>query len=356
MASGWVWVDFENTPQVLCLEPFIRRLRGEGCEVRITARPQAQTLELSAARGIAVTPIGNGNFVRPLEKMVGGGLRSLELTHWVLRQDRRPRVLLSSSRSASLAAWFVRLRAVGLLDYEHATQRPLAIGCETVWLPDALRDAKLSRMIRRVARFHAGLKENLYLDDWQFDRAAERSKLGVSADEYLVVARPPATTAHYASNLSDRLWLAAVRSLSEWPGVRILISPRTISQREHLAQLVPRDPPVRMLHHVVAGPGLVAAADLVLGGGGTMNREAAVLGVPVWSVFCGPAPAIDERLAIEGRLRWVRSERELSETLALERPTLQVGRGPFPEGFASIYGDIVGRANGSVPLKERAYG
>src|SRR6266581_764467 len=101
MTYGWVWVDFENTPQVLCLEPFIRRLGEDGYEVRVTARPQAQTLELSAARGIAATPIGSGNFVRPAKKLIGGGLRSLELISWVLRQDCRPRLLLSSSRSAS---------------------------------------------------------------------------------------------------------------------------------------------------------------------------------------------------------------------------------------------------------------
>ena len=36
-----------------------------------------------------------------------------------------------------------------------------------------------------------------------------------------------------------------------------------------------------------------------------MNREAAVLGTPVWSVFEGRRGAVDELLAREGRLRFL---------------------------------------------------
>jgi hypothetical protein len=97
---------------------------------------------------------------------------------------------------------------------------------------------------------------------------------------------------------------------------------------------------IDFLERAVNGPNLVAAADLVLGGGGTMNREAAVLGVPVWSVFCGPSPAIDQRLADEGRLRWVRSDDELSAALRASPPAPLMARGPFPEGVAVIMEDI----------------
>ena len=34
-----------------------------------------------------------------------------------------------------------------------------------------------------------------------------------------------------------------------------------------------------------------------------MNREAAVLGTPVWSIFEGRPGAVDEQLIAEGRLR-----------------------------------------------------
>jgi uncharacterized protein len=336
----WVWVDFENTPHVLFLEPFIRRLREDGWRVAVTAKPQAQTLELAAARGLSVEAVGGGDFTRLPGKVVGGVRRSVALLAWLLRQGSRPRALLSSSRSASLTAFLSRVPGIGFLDYEHTELRPFALG-KRLWLPDVLQAVPLPPRIARLTRFYSGLKENLYLDDWQFDRATERRALSVKDGEYLIVTRPPATTAHYASDRSAALWFAAVEGVLRWAGVRLVVSPRTDAQRAELRTRLPAHESLTLLERVIAGPGLVAAADLVVGGGGTMNREAAVLGVPVWSVFCGPTPHIDAQLATEGRLRWVRSEQELAQALGLERPALGTRRGPFRDGFSEIYADVL---------------
>jgi uncharacterized protein len=56
----------------------------------------------------------------------------------------------------------------------------------------------------------------------------------------------------------------------------------------------------------VDGRSLVALADLLVSAGGTMNREAAVLGTPVWSMFEGRLGAVDELLVHQGRLRLLR--------------------------------------------------
>jgi len=139
----WVWVDLENTPHVLFLEPFIRRLREDGWRAAVTAKPQAQTLELAEARGFCAQPVGQGDFAGLIERLVGGGRRALALLRWLAREGGRPSLLLSSSRSASLAAFIARVPAIGLLDYEHSELRPFALGSR-VWLPDVLRSAVLS--------------------------------------------------------------------------------------------------------------------------------------------------------------------------------------------------------------------
>ncbi len=51
------------------------------------------------------------------------------------------------------------------------------------------------------------------------------------------------------------------------------------------------------------GQSLVAGADLVVSAGGTMNREAVVLGTPVYTTFAGRLGGVDERLLRDGRLR-----------------------------------------------------
>jgi predicted glycosyltransferase len=270
---------------------------------------------------------------------------------WV-RSQGRPALLLCSSRSASFAAWLLRIPGIGVLDYEHSTPRILALGCRSVWMPDILRDVKLPSRLARAAHFFAGLKENLYLDGWKLDRQAERHALGVDAARYLVVARPPADTAHYANDRSTTLWLGVIQRLLE-NDVRIVVSPRTAEQRRTLAAVLPRDPRITILERVSPGPGLVAAADLVLGGGGTMNREAAVLGIPVWSTFCGPAPRIDEQLASEGRLTWIRTGDDLERTVSQPLPSLRDGRGPFPDGFRAIFDAVTAQAGFIEPRAAR---
>ncbi|HEU4478190.1 MAG TPA: DUF354 domain-containing protein, partial [Pyrinomonadaceae bacterium] len=44
-------------------------------------------------------------------------------------------------------------------------------------------------------------------------------------------------------------------------------------------------------------------SDLVVSAGGTMNREAAALGVPAASIYFGQWAAVDEELRKEGRLQ-----------------------------------------------------
>jgi predicted glycosyltransferase len=207
-------------------------------------------------------------------------------------------------------------------------------------MPDVLSDVRLDARTRRAARFYAGLKENLYLDSAGVDRGVERARLGVADGIILVVARPPAASAHYAQGPGLDLWTRLVTALAARPHVRVVVSPRSASQADELRGRLTGNDGFRFLERVVPGPGLVAAADLVVGGGGTMNREAAVLGIPVWSSFTGPVPRIDARLAEEGRLRWVREPADVEAILREPLPARGAPRGPFPDGLRAIVSDV----------------
>jgi len=53
-----LWIDLENTPQVLFLEPILRWAHREGIEVEVTGRPHGQTVALAKARGINLSVVG----------------------------------------------------------------------------------------------------------------------------------------------------------------------------------------------------------------------------------------------------------------------------------------------------------
>ena len=61
-------------------------------------------------------------------------------------------------------------------------------------------------------------------------------------------------------------------------------------------------PSVILPERAVDAQSLIALSDLVVSAGGTMNREAAALGVPVYTTYGGRLGGVDEALIREGRL------------------------------------------------------
>src|SRR5205807_8412393 len=76
--------------------------------------------------------------------------------------------------------------------------------------------------------------------------------------------------------------------------------PRTVEQREFVAKL--DLPSVIVPEGAVDAQSLIALADVVVSAGGTMNREAAALAVPVYTTYGGRLGGVDEALIREGRL------------------------------------------------------
>ncbi len=60
---------------------------------------------------------------------------------------------------------------------------------------------------------------------------------------------------------------------------------------------------------------MIAHSDLVVSAGGTMNREAAALGIPAASIYLGEWAAIDEQLVKEGRLRRIATREAIHDLL-----------------------------------------
>jgi uncharacterized protein len=73
---------------------------------------------------------------------------------------------------------------------------------------------------------------------------------------------------------------------------------------------------------------LIALADLVVSAGGTMNREAAALGVPVYTTYGGRLGGVDEELIREGLLKPLTDPRALELTKRDAALSTRVRRDP----------------------------
>ncbi len=198
------------------------------------------------------------------------------------------------------------------------TRRLLRLASRVI-VPRAFPAAELRKYgasLRKVRRYE-GTKEDVYLADFSADPAFTDvlRKLGVASEDVLIVVRPPAREALY-HRFENELFDELLSRLTSRADARIILLPRSDAQR---AEYEKRGwPNLIMPRAALDGANLIAAADLVVSAGGTMNREAAALGVPAVSIYAGKWAAIDEELVRAGRLQRIDS-REGIELLQVQK-------------------------------------
>lgn len=318
-----VWIDVTNSPHVVFFRPLVALLRERGHDVTITARDFAQTLELLADAGLEAVVVG------PPHAGAGraGKARAMAARLRALRAFARSRrfdlALAHASHELPIAARSLGVRSSYAFDYEFAAVQH-GLGCRAatrVVVPDAISQERLDRLgarARKVVRY-AGLKEEYYLHGFEPD-ARVATALGVDTARVLVVVRTPPDVSLYHRH-GNPLFASVLERLGHDPAVRAVVLPRT--REQHASLRAAARPSLLVPERAVDALSLVAVADLVVSAGGTMNREAAALGTPVWTTFAGRLGAVDERLVAEGRLRILRRVDELrvERKAAAGRPT-----------------------------------
>jgi uncharacterized protein len=295
-----IWVDLSNSPHALLFEPVVSALREQGHDVWLTARDNAQTAELARSRWPEVDVIGGESPRARAAKAAALAHRVAALRSWAMA--RRPDVAVSHNSYAQIvAAKAAGVRVATAMDYEHQPANQLAFRlADVVLLPDAMRNLAMTRQGATPAktRYYPGLKEELYLGDFEPEPQIP-DDFGWQS-EILVVARTPPTRALYHGE-QNPVFVEALLSLCRQPQVRVVVLARHAEQRSALAGLGLSN--LAIPTTAVDSRALMHRADLVIGAGGTMTREAALLGVPTYSVFAGKPAAVDSWLEQRGMLR-----------------------------------------------------
>jgi predicted glycosyltransferase len=298
-----VWVDLANSPHVGLMEPIVRRLSADGHEVVLTARNHAQTAELARARWQEITLIGGDSPKRRLEKGLSIVRRAERLRRFARRQ--RPDVAFSHGSYAQLiAARASGVPGVTMMDYEHQPANHVSFRvAQRVIVPSFFPNEALRRFGARSKKVvkYEGFKEELYLAGL---RPNPQVLADLKLDEGLVIAvfRPPPDGALYHRMLNRRFGEVLDVALAR-ENVQVVLLPRTAEQRQRYARL---SQVARIPDRAIDGSSLLALADLVVGAGGTMNRESAILGTPTYTVFAGKLAAADAQLIKTGRLNDLR--------------------------------------------------
>ena len=320
LAPKRIWIDLDNSPHVPFFLPIIEELQKRGYEVLLTARDSYQVCELLRLHDLSCRVVGRHYGKKWILKFLGTVLRAAQLLPLAIKA--RPDLAVShTSRAQFLAASFLRIPTVIMFDYEFVNATGF-LRPDWLFVPEMISEGRLSHRPSHLFRYR-GLKEDVYVPRFKPD-ADVRAGLGIGQDEIVVTVRPPATEAHYHNPEGEQLFAACVQFLLSQPAVRVVMLPRNERQTRFIRSRWKRDiDGMRIIipERAVDGLNLIWNSDLVISGGGTMNREAAALGVPVYSIFRGRTGAVDEYLAKTGRLIFIQKIEDIQSTIILKRRT-----------------------------------
>ncbi len=326
-----VWLDFSTAPDPFFFRPIAQRLGDLGLDVWTTAREYGETVSIAEQCGFRPHVVGHHGGRSTSGKAWQIARRAATLG--ALARRRRPALALSfNSYAQAVAARSAGVPFATVADYEYQPANHLAFRlARTVMVPKGFDTEMLRRQGARPDRvvFFEGLKEDVTLEGFRPDPRfpARLAELGVGPGDIVVTMRPPATSSAYHRFSND--WFYEVLAfVAGRPGVSVVVLPRYPAQAERVRSLGREN--VVLPPAVLDGLNLVSWSDAVISGGGSMNREAVVLGTPAYTVFAGRMAGVDQALLQEGTMVELRRPEDLSRLVLAKKETRDRPRRPSP--------------------------
>jgi predicted glycosyltransferase len=310
-----VWIDLDNSPHAHFFAPIIRRLDEEGLEPILTVRSFSQTEELARHYGLNFQVVGDHRAPILMAARVGATLkRAAQLARFI--RGKRPVAAIShGSRAHTLAAWASGIPGMALYDYEFVSSSIYHLLSRKVLVPSVIPAERVGHKDAggKVVRY-PGFKEEVYIYDF-LPNPGVLPSLSLDPERVIIVVRPPASWAHYHCDRSELLFRCLMARLRAERDAQVVLLPRTGDQASALKQFFDvQQPPFVIPAGAIDALSLIHYADAVFSGGGTMSREAALLGVVAYSTFAGRLGA-----AASGRLKLLQTAEQVDQLVFEKR-------------------------------------
>ncbi|KAF0219935.1 MAG: hypothetical protein FD174_1659 [Geobacteraceae bacterium] len=289
-----IWLDLTNSPHVNFFAGMIRELEKEH-ELVVTCRPLANTTELLELFGFPHHVIGRHYGQSNVKKAVGFLIRIMQLYRF-LRSRKIDVAISHSSFYSPVVARILGARCIYLNDNEHAAGNRISfLFADRVMVPEFLDVEKVKRQGAHPGKIvpYPGVKEGVYL--WDYQPARKSGFLPDTVGKQAIFIRPEPWAAQYYTgrrNFIDDLLLAIKDRFS------VVLLPRGKAQEEYYRQ--PRFEGVFIPPQSISLEDIMGSCDLFIGAGGTMTREAAVLGIPTISIYQDELLDVDAYLLAHG--------------------------------------------------------
>lgn len=316
-----IWFDLDNLPHVSLFRPIFKELEKRGIDYIVTARDFNHTIEQLKYWGIDHTAIGFHGGKNKFKKVLNLAQRSYQLREYIKNFDNIELAVSHGSRTQVVAAKWMRIPSIVMMDYEYTETKIFNYLSTYMLIPRFIPDSRLSSVglnFKKIIKY-GGFKEQLYLNSFYPDENF-REKINIPDDKILIVIRPPALVGNYHDPRSEKLLIDGLNYFSSKNNTICLIISRTSDDKDFILSRISLSEKIRFLDKQVDGLQLLWAADIVVSGGGTMNRESALLGTETYSIFTGRRPYLDEYLCEQGRLTFIEKSSDFN-SIIVQRKT-----------------------------------
>ncbi|MDO5850882.1 MAG: DUF354 domain-containing protein [Methanobacteriaceae archaeon] len=294
-----IWIDIVNTPHVHFFHNIIKQLEKDGHEVIITTRKFSDIQDLLDILGLNYTSIGKHG-VTLKEKLLNSTKRAYELSEFIINQDIDIAIAKHSIEMPRVA-FGLKIPNIFILDNEHAIAAnkltlPLV---DNLIIPEILNVwdvIKAGADPNKIIRYN-GTCEITHIDNITYnDNIFEELELNLKKDKTILMRPEPSLASYLDADCTKSVLTPIIESLKDQ--ANILVLPRFKEQ----SQIFKNDTDIYLLKTPLDTFSLMKKCDLIIGAGGTMNREAALIGTPVISCYPGKQLAVDKYYEKKGLL------------------------------------------------------
>lgn len=285
-----IWVDITNLPHVLFFKDFIRKH-----DALVTARELGNLPELLKMHGIDYVLVGKHGKDKK-SKLIESSKRIKELAKIVSKHKIKVAI---SKHSVELprVAFGLGIPCLQVVDNEHAEkQNRLFLSlCDRIIVPEALNERKLVEQGAskdKIIKFK-GICEYVHVKNFLPSRPEVNG-------EYILIRPEP----YYASYFHAKRKTQELINIACELGYRVVVIPRGNEKYKNALHVNATDA-LNLIYH----------AQAFIGGGGTMNREASLLGTPAISFYPQELLGVDKFLIAKGILFHTNKPYEISENL-----------------------------------------
>ena len=314
-SSKRIWIDLDDSIHIPFFTPIVKNLEEKGYNVLITGRNFAKTVLLADLYNLDYIPIGKCIAKNNFTKILTSKIRYLQLLLFLIKV--KPTISIThGSVSQMITAYILRIPIAKFLDYEFIKTLP-TIKPNIIFIPNIISNKKISRFGAKIFRY-PGPKEDIYLQNFMPDPIILK-KLNIDTSKIIVFIKLQSYKKIYKSK---QIFEAITKIITKNESTRtiILLSDK-IEKKKILRNFEAELNSEQLFIHteIIDELSLLWYSDLVISDSRSFNREAASMGIPVYSIFRDKLGDVDSHLVKTNRLILIENMKDVRKKISIKK-------------------------------------